>query len=86
MVGSPTQRAGSGRKALPEGWEVERDRRYQEALRESQEESRGLGEVGRLPGGPGGVRRDGRGWKAQQEGWEESGGPHRDSGLGGHPG
>ena len=76
--------AGSGRKTHPEGREwseghprgmggVNRDRRCQEALWDNQEESRGLGEVGRLPEGLGGARRDGRGQQALPEGWEVSG-------------
>ena len=45
----------------------------------SRKESRRLGEVGRLPGGPGGVRRDGRG---REGSGVLSGGP---GGLGGPP-
>ena len=65
---------------------VERDRScrippggpgYSEAFLEGQEESRGLGEVGRLPGGLGGVSRDGRVWEAL---------PESLNGLEGHPG
>ena len=68
MVGSPTQRVGSGWKAFPEGWERSRGMGcvgspqggpgYLEAFLEGQE---GLG--GPL-GEPGEVERARRGWEA----------------------
>ena len=87
-VGSPSQSAGSGQEALRQCWEM---------LGGPPEESGGVAmpywRVGRsrkaLPvswdgsGGVGEVGRDGRGWEALLEGWEESGGPLGEPRMGG---